>query len=67
MKKMKRATVKKVKPTWKHYVCSGCGYEYDPGIGDIENEVYPGTLFDKLPEEWICPECGEEKDQFIEA
>ncbi len=67
MKKMKRAVPKKVKPTWKHYVCSGCGYEYDPGVGDIENEIYPGTLFDKLPEEWICPECGEEKDQFIEA
>lgn len=67
MKKMKRAVPKKVKPSWKHYVCSGCGYEYDPGVGDIENEIYPGTLFDKLPEEWICPECGEEKDQFIEA
>jgi len=67
MKKMKRAVPKKVAPSWKHYVCNGCGYEYDPGIGDIENEIYSGTLFDKLPEEWICPECGEEKDQFIEV
>ncbi|WP_313133027.1 acyl-CoA dehydrogenase family protein [Anaerocolumna sp.] len=67
MKKMKRAVPKKVAPSWKHYVCNGCGYEYDPGIGDVENEIYPGTLFDKLPEEWICPECGEEKDQFIEV
>lgn len=67
MKKMKRAVPKKVAPSWKHYVCNGCGYEYDPGIGDMESEIYPGTLFDKLPEEWICPECGEEKDQFIEV
>ena len=67
MKKMKRSVPKKVVPTWKHYVCNGCGYEYDPGIGDSEGEVAPGTLFEKLPEEWTCPACGEEKDMFIEA
>jgi len=67
MKKMKRAVPKKVIPTWKRYVCNGCGYEYDPAVGDPENDVRPGTLFDALPEEWICPECGEEKDQFIEV
>ncbi|WP_074042296.1 acyl-CoA dehydrogenase family protein [Desnuesiella massiliensis] len=66
MKKMKRAVPKKVVPTWKHYVCNGCGYEYDPGLGDLEGEVAPGTLFEKLPEEWTCPACGEEKDMFIE-
>lgn len=67
MKKMKRAVPKKVAPSWKLYVCSGCGYEYDPAVGDPENDILPGTLFDALPDEWICPECGEEKDQFIEA
>lgn len=67
MKKIKRATPKKQPPAWKFYVCSGCGYEYDAGKGDPENEVSPGTLFSKLPEEWICPECGEAKDQFIEV
>lgn len=67
MKKMKRAVPKKVIPTWKRYVCNGCGYEYDPAVGDPENDIRPGTLFDALPEEWICPECGEEKDQFIEV
>ncbi len=67
MKKIKRATPKKQPPAWKLYVCSGCGYEYDAGKGDPENEVSPGTLFSKLPEEWICPECGEAKDQFIEV
>lgn len=67
MKKIKRATPKKQPPAWKLYVCSGCGYEYDAGKGNPENEVSPGTLFSKLPEEWICPECGEAKDQFIEV
>lgn len=66
MKKMKKYIPKKVAPTWKRYVCNGCGYEYDPAVGDIENDVFPETLFEALPEEWICPDCGEEKDNFIE-
>ncbi|BDR72533.1 acyl-CoA dehydrogenase [Clostridium tetani] len=67
MKKMKRAVPKKIVPNWKHYVCNGCGYEYDPGVGDLEGEILPGTLFEDLPNEWTCPACGEEKDEFIEA
>jgi len=67
MVKMKSAAPKKFVPTWKHYVCNGCGYEYDPGIGDDEGEVAEGTLFEKIPEEWTCPSCGEEKDMFIEV
>jgi len=67
MKKMKIALPKKVIPTWKHYVCNGCGYEYNPSVGDPDGEVAPGTLFEDLPEEWICPYCGEEKDMFIEV
>lgn len=67
MKKMKRAKAKKVVHAWSRYVCNGCGYEYDPAKGDSEGEVAPGTLFEALPEEWICPECGEEKEMFIEV
>lgn len=67
MKKMKRAIPKKVKPNWKHYVCNGCGYEYDPGEGDPEGEIRPGTRFEDIPEDWTCPACGEDKDMFIEA
>lgn len=66
MIKMKRPTPPKPEPIGKSYICSGCGYEYNPEIGDEESEVMPGTLFEKLPEEWVCPECGEDKDQFIE-
>lgn len=66
MKKMKRFIPKKTEPDWKRYVCSGCGYEYNPGIGDPESDIYPGTLFEALPEEWICPDCGESQSSFIE-
>ena len=67
MKKMKRSVPKKVAPPWKRYVCNGCGYEYDPAVGDPDNDIQPETIFDSLPEEWICPECGEEKKNFIEV
>lgn len=66
MIKMKRPAPPKPEPVGKSYVCSGCGYVYDPDLGDEDGEVLPGTLFEKLPEEWVCPECGEDKEQFIE-
>ncbi len=46
------------------YICTVCGYIYDPAKGDPENGITPGTSFEKLPEDWICPECGVGKDQF---
>lgn len=67
MVKIKRATVSKSEPIGKSYICGGCGYEYNPEIGDEDNEVFAGTLFEKLPEDWVCPECGERKEEFIEA
>ncbi|MFI3250539.1 MAG: FAD-binding protein, partial [Eubacteriales bacterium] len=66
MKKMKRATIKKPERSYPLHICNGCGYEYDKEIGDEENDIIPGTTFDKLPEEWICPECAEDKTMFIE-
>lgn len=41
-----------------------CGYVYDPAEGDIENNIPPGTAFEDLPEEWVCPVCGAEKSFF---
>ena len=67
MVKMKRPRVPKPEPIGKRYVCGGCGYEYVPELGDPDAEIAPGTLFEKLPEDWVCPECAEAKDQFIEA
>ena len=67
MVKMKRPRLPKPEPIGKRYVCGGCGYEYIPELGDEDAEIAPGTLFEKLPEDWVCPECAEPKDQFIEA
>lgn len=46
------------------YVCNICGYIYDPGVGDPEADIPPGTSFENLPDDWVCPECGVGKDQF---
>ena len=67
MVKMKRPPVPKPTPIGSRYVCGGCGYEYIPEEGDEDAEIAPGTLFEKLPEDWVCPECAEGKDQFIEG
>ncbi|MBQ2297733.1 MAG: acyl-CoA dehydrogenase family protein [Ruminiclostridium sp.] len=67
MVKMKRPKPPKPTPIGKSYVCSGCGYLYNPDLGDEEGEIPPGTLFEHLPEDWVCPECSEGMDQFIEG
>lgn len=46
------------------YVCTVCGYVYDPEVGDEDNGVKPGTSFVDLPEDWVCPACGVGKDMF---
>ncbi len=46
------------------YICTVCGYEYDPAVGDPEHGVEPGTPFDQLPEDWVCPLCTITKDAF---
>ena len=51
----------------KKYVCEPCGYEYDPAVGDPDNGIAPGTAFEDLPEDWVCPICGMGKEEFVEA
>ncbi len=46
------------------YQCDVCGYVYDPEDGDPDSGVAPGTPFDELPDDWVCPICGASKDQF---
>ena len=48
----------------KKYVCDVCGYVYDPEKGIPEDGIEPGTAFEDLPEDWVCPVCGAAKDQF---
>jgi rubredoxin len=46
------------------YECSVCGYVYDPAEGDPEHGVAPGTAFEDLPKDWVCPVCGADKSDF---
>jgi len=46
------------------YKCTVCGYVYDPAAGDSGQGIPPGTPFEKLPDTWVCPECGVGKDMF---
>jgi rubredoxin len=46
------------------YKCTICGYVYDPAQGDPIGGVKPGTEFSALPNDWVCPECGAEKELF---
>jgi rubredoxin len=46
------------------YRCSVCGYIYDPSVGDPVYGINPGISFEELPEDWVCPVCGADKDKF---
>jgi len=46
------------------YVCTVCGYVYDPEQGDPDNGVNPGTKWEDVPSDWECPVCGASKDDF---
>jgi len=46
------------------YVCTVCGYVYDPVVGDPENGIEAGTSFEDLPEDWVWPLCGVGKESF---
>lgn len=75
---VKRGTAPKTAPTYieektdeikneisgKKYKCSVCGYIYDPAKGDPDSGIAPGTAFEDIPDDWVCPICGVSKDQF---
>jgi len=46
------------------YICTVCDYVYDPEVGDPDNGIEPGTAVEDLPDNWVCPECGVEKEEF---
>jgi rubredoxin len=46
------------------YVCTICGYVYDPEQGYPDNDVAPGTKWEDVPDDWECPVCGASKDDF---
>lgn len=57
-------SVNKGEEAMAKYRCTVCGYIYDPAVGDQTAGIKPGTSFESLPAEWVCPECGVGKDMF---
>jgi flavin reductase (DIM6/NTAB) family NADH-FMN oxidoreductase RutF/rubredoxin len=55
---------KEEKPVMSKYECTVCGYIYDPELGDPEGKIPPGTPFEKIPDNWVCPVCGAAKSDF---
>ena len=48
----------------KKYMCTVCGYVSNPADGDPDSGIQPGTAFEDIPEDWVCPVCGAGKDSF---
>ena len=48
----------------KKYQCTVCGYVYDPVEGDPDGGIAPGTAFESIPDDWVCPVCGVTKSEF---
>jgi len=48
-----------------NYVCEVCAYVYDPAEGDPDSGISPGTKFEDIPDDWVCPVCGAGKDDFV--
>lgn len=51
----------------KFYRCLACNYIYDPAAGDTDGGIPPGTAFEDIPDDWMCPVCGATKDMFEEV
>ncbi|MCK4641754.1 MAG: rubredoxin [Candidatus Marinimicrobia bacterium] len=60
----KKKITKQQESIMSKYECTICGYIYDPAVGDIDNGIEPGTSFENLPDDWVCPECGVGKEDF---
>ena len=57
-------TMKKDERRMEKYVCKVCGYVYDPEKGDPDGGIAPGTKFEDIPDDWVCPICGVSKENF---
>jgi rubredoxin len=49
---------------YRKYECTVCGHIYDEEVGDPDSDLAPGTLWEDIPDDWRCPECGVEKGDF---
>ena len=48
------------------YVCNVCGYVDDPEVGDPDNGIEPGTPWEEVADDYVCPLCGVGKEEFSE-
>lgn len=48
----------------KKWMCLNCGYIYDEELGDADEGIAPGTRWDDIPDDWVCPDCGTAKSEF---
>ena len=51
--------------TTRVWVCMVCDYVYDEALGDEEHGLAPGTRFEDIPDDWVCPDCGVGKNDFV--
>ena len=49
----------------KTFKCTVCGHVYDPGTGDPDSGIAPGTAFEDIPDDWVCPICGVGKEDYM--
>lgn len=50
---------------YKKWMCTVCGWLYEEEKGAPEEGLAPGTRWSDIPENWVCPECGAMKDDFV--
>lgn len=62
-----RDKTNKMSRDMKKYRCEVCDWIYDPAKGDPDAGIAPGTAFEDLPDDWVCPICGVGKDDFVEV
>ena len=51
---------------YRKWQCMACDYIYDEELGDEEEGLAPGTRWEDIPDDWYCPDCGAEKEMFME-
>lgn len=49
---------------YRTWMCIICGWTYDERRGCPEEGLPPGTRWEDIPDDWICPDCGASKDDF---
>lgn len=49
---------------YRAWQCRTCGYIYDEALGDAEEGIAPGTRWEDIPDDWVCPACGTPKSDF---